>query len=87
MDDSHNDDLTLSNKREIDASNLISGFCDASFTNDVVDVEVNATHGSSPVMIGSSIRIYFQNLKRLRSNFERFRYDCLVGNKFSEFIS
>jgi hypothetical protein len=55
MADSHNDDLTL-----IDASNLISGFCDASFTNsplravfygDVVDEEVNATHGSSPVMI------------------------------------
>jgi hypothetical protein len=56
---SHNDDLILINKREIDASNSISGFRDALFTNspsravfssDVVDEELNVTHGSFPVM-------------------------------------
>jgi hypothetical protein len=60
------------------------------FSGNVVDEAVNATHGSFPVMTGSSILIYFQNLNRLRSNcgnFERFRYECLVGNKFSEFIT
>jgi hypothetical protein len=33
IDDSHNDDLILSNKREIDALNTISGFRDALFAN------------------------------------------------------
>jgi hypothetical protein len=75
IDDSYNDDLILSNKREIDASNSISAFRDDLFTNsplravfsgDVAIEEVNATHGSFSVKTASSISIYFQNINRLR---------------------
>jgi hypothetical protein len=76
IDASHNDDLILSNKREIDGSNSISGFRDGLFTNSplravfsggVVGDEVNATYGTFPVETGYSILIYFQNVNRLRS--------------------
>jgi hypothetical protein len=64
IDVSHNEDLILSITREIDASNSISGFRDAFFTNSpicavfsagVVGEEVNATYGTFPVKTGSSI--------------------------------
>jgi hypothetical protein len=66
IEDSHNDDLILSNTREIDASNSISGFRDAFFTNSpmravfsvgVVGEKVNATYGTFPVKTGPSISI------------------------------
>jgi hypothetical protein len=72
IDDSHHDDLILSKKREIDASNSLSGFRDALFTSSPLRVVfsggfVNATYGTFPVKIGSSISIYFQNVNRMRS--------------------
>jgi hypothetical protein len=68
--------LILRNKCDIDASNSISVFRDALFTNSllraifsgrVVSEEVNATCGTFPVKTGFSISIYFQNVTRMRS--------------------
>jgi hypothetical protein len=86
--------LILSNKREIDASNSISGYRDALFTNShlravfpggVVGEEVNATYGTFPVETGYSILIYLQNVQRLRSKTsDLFRAEIL--NNFDVII-
>jgi hypothetical protein len=71
IDGSHNDDLILSSKRQIDATNSIAGFHDALISNSpllavfsggVIGEESNATYGTFPVETGSSISIYFQKM-------------------------